>query len=166
MKYLSIHLLPFISTIPIAHVINFDWNREGICISCNVCGEVKVTAGICFWLHTEDLEKGQILCSVGTEGNLSLCQYRASCGVDLICCEFHSIKFSAKVLCVLCRPIDPSTSTGVSLMAVFPWPMEPHVDRSALREIIVASGCGKALLEFAPRTPRGALTWHSCRFLL
>lgn len=58
---------------------------------------------------------------MGTEGNLSLCQCRASCGVDLICCEFHSIKFSAKVLCVLCRPIDPSTSTGVkSNGSIFP----------------------------------------------
>lgn len=40
---------------------------------------------------------------------------------SLICCEFHSIKFSAKVLCVLCRPIDPSTSTGVkSNGSIFP----------------------------------------------
>ena len=62
---------------------------------------------------TEDRKKGQVLCSVGTEGNLlSLCQCRASCGGDLSCCEFHSIKFSAEVLCVLCRPIDPSTSAG------------------------------------------------------
>ena len=49
----------------------------------------------------------------GDRGNLlSLCQYRASCQVDLSCCEFHSIKFSAKVLCIFCRHINPSTSAG------------------------------------------------------